>query len=190
MSSTSSITTPHAPSGNLLSHGGAAEPSAAAQGEISGFEGPEKTIEIDFVAGLGPASGIRAIPREVWDGILSHAACTILVEDHTSGMDSYVLSESSLFVFPWKIVIKTCGTTTLLLMLPELLRHVKVSGALSSSAARGRRWAGSHGIRRICSLNLAVSSQSQPPLPPRPPKNHVWETMIAFCAGGQPCTRR
>ncbi len=44
---------------------------------------------------------------------------SILDSDH---MDAYLLSESSMFVFPHKLILKTCGTTTLLLGLHRLLR--------------------------------------------------------------------
>ena len=86
-----------------------------------GFEGVEKVLEIDFAPGYGEPRGLRDITRAEWDAVLSDAKCTILNTLSNDKLDSYVLSESSLFVYPQKLVIKTCGTTTLLMCLPRLL---------------------------------------------------------------------
>jgi S-adenosylmethionine decarboxylase len=93
----------------------------SAEAPSPGFEGVEKVLEIDFAPGLGEANGLRDIPRADWDAVLTDAKCTILARLSSGDVDSYVLSESSLFVYPRKLVLKTCGTTTLLMCLPRLL---------------------------------------------------------------------
>ncbi|KAE8699054.1 S-adenosylmethionine decarboxylase proenzyme [Hibiscus syriacus] len=97
-----------------------------------GFEGYEKRLEISFVE---PDSvidveqkGLRSLSRAQLDEILTPAECTIVSSLSNELVDSYVLSESSLFVYPFKIIIKTCGTTKLLLAIPPIL---KLSGNLS-----------------------------------------------------------
>lgn len=91
-----------------------------------GFEGYEKRLEITFSESsvfYDPnGSGLRVLTRSQLDSILEPAACTIVSQLSNSEFDSYVLSESSLFVFPYKIVIKTCGTTKLLLSIPQILK--------------------------------------------------------------------
>ena len=47
--------------------------------------------------------------------------CKILSIVESEHVDAYLLSESSMFVFPHKLILKTCGTTTLLSGLPRIL---------------------------------------------------------------------
>ncbi|CAD6224940.1 unnamed protein product [Miscanthus lutarioriparius] len=90
-----------------------------------GFEGYEKRLEITFsdapVFEDPCGRGLRALSREQIDSFLDLARCTIVSQLSNKNFDSYVLSESSLFVYPHKIVLKTCGTTKLLLSIPRIL---------------------------------------------------------------------
>ncbi|VAI32672.1 unnamed protein product [Triticum turgidum subsp. durum] len=90
-----------------------------------GFEGYEKRLEITFSHApvfVDPCGrGLRALSRHQIDSFLDLARCTIVSQLSNKQFDSYVLSESSLFVYSHKVVIKTCGTTKLLLSIPRIL---------------------------------------------------------------------
>jgi S-adenosylmethionine decarboxylase len=90
-----------------------------------GFEGPEKRLEVDFKRDPLNLKGLRVYNKEQWQELLNYASCTIISHQWNEYFDAYVLSESSLFVFPYKIMIKTCGTTTLLKIIPKLLDYAQ-----------------------------------------------------------------
>mmetsp|Transcript_32238 Transcript_32238/g.95929 ORF Transcript_32238/g.95929 Transcript_32238/m.95929 type:complete len:407 (+) Transcript_32238:82-1302(+) len=92
------------------------------------FEGPEKKLEVYFRTSVSQPSGFRQYGAEAWSELLSLAACTILNQRSNDHCDAYLLSESSLFVFADRVILKTCGTTTLLLVLPRLLEMAATAG--------------------------------------------------------------
>jgi len=94
--------------------------TAAAVEEPVCFEGPEKCLEVDFCVGTGPFNGLRDVPRTTWDLLLKSCGCEIISIERNHDIDSYVLSESSMFVYRWKLILKTCGKTTPLLAIPHL----------------------------------------------------------------------
>ena len=91
------------------------------------FEGPEKLLEVWFSA--SPASlpaatapaGLKIVSSETWKSVLDLVNCKVLSIVESENVDAYLLSESSMFVFPHKLILKTCGTTTLLRGLPKIL---------------------------------------------------------------------
>eukprot|EP00755_Sulcionema_specki_P017386 Sspe_Gene.64276::Locus_37789_Transcript_1_1_Confidence_1.000_Length_1132::g.64276::m.64276/K01611/speD, AMD1; S-adenosylmethionine decarboxylase len=89
-----------------------------------GFEGPEKKLEIDLKRKVGAAGGLLLVPSELWQKMLDLARCTIIGEKSSDSFKMFILSESSLFVYRHKMVIKTCGTTTLLRIIPFFLSLV------------------------------------------------------------------
>ncbi|KAL8211020.1 hypothetical protein R6Q57_005457 [Mikania cordata] len=106
-----------------------------------GFEGFEKRLEISFSNPANPSGrDLRSLSRNQLDEFLAPAECTIVSLLSNALLDSYVLSESSLFVYPYKIIIKTCGTTKLLLSIPPIL---KLAGELSLSVKSVRYTRGS-----------------------------------------------
>lgn len=105
------------------------------------FEGPEKLLEVWFCESPDrlPASakpyGLKAVPFKIWEDMLDLVSCKVLSTINSDQMDAYLLSESSMFVFPHKMILKTCGTTTLLLGLSRLLEIAAVyAGFISTSS--------------------------------------------------------
>eukprot|EP00005_Dracoamoeba_jomungandri_P012486 CAMPEP_0174275040 /NCGR_PEP_ID=MMETSP0439-20130205/59611_1 /TAXON_ID=0 /ORGANISM="Stereomyxa ramosa, Strain Chinc5" /LENGTH=350 /DNA_ID=CAMNT_0015367113 /DNA_START=66 /DNA_END=1118 /DNA_ORIENTATION=+ len=91
------------------------------------FEGPEKLLEVWFeptgnyeVDGTGK-HGLRSVELQEWEEMLKLVKCCILQQTSNEFVDAYLLSESSLYVWNAKMILKTCGTTTLLLAVPKLL---------------------------------------------------------------------
>jgi len=94
------------------------------------FEGPEKLLEIWFwksdkdIPQTFNQEGLRCIALEKWVKILDLVNCKVLSMKSSKFMDAYLLSESSFFVFPHKLILKTCGTTTTLAALNEIFELV------------------------------------------------------------------
>lgn len=88
---------------------------------VSGFEGFEKRLELHFY-GDDPM-GLRRLNFLALQEVLDAVQCSVVSAVGNSFFDAYVLSESSLFVYPKKMIIKTCGTTQLLKSIPCLLGH-------------------------------------------------------------------
>eukprot|EP01061_Rhynchopus_euleeides_P030373 TRINITY_DN50483_c0_g1_i1.p1 TRINITY_DN50483_c0_g1~~TRINITY_DN50483_c0_g1_i1.p1 ORF type:complete len:349 (+),score=145.65 TRINITY_DN50483_c0_g1_i1:180-1226(+) len=89
-----------------------------------GFEGPEKKFEIDFRRRVGTDDGLFSVSDETWQRLLDKAHCTIIGKEQSAECKMYVLSESSLFVYKRRLIIKTCGITTLMEFIPPLLSLV------------------------------------------------------------------
>ena len=74
------------------------------------FEGVEKKLEIQ----LKPSCGsLLSLPESFWYEIVKDAKAEILSKSTHSQCIAYLLSESSLFIFPSRLVMITCGQTTL-----------------------------------------------------------------------------
>ncbi|KAJ2624580.1 spermidine resistance protein [Coemansia sp. RSA 1358] len=119
-------------------------------GYTGAFEGPEKLLEMWFAPSAEAAAalpvgqdasyctaeeeeeprsrgtGLRRVPVAVWRDMLDLVHCQILSTLSNAHVDSYLLSESSFFVYPHKLVLKTCGTTTLLYAVPRVLEIARV----------------------------------------------------------------
>lgn len=87
------------------------------------YEGTEKLLEVWFTRTDNRIDqcDLRKIQRSSWDSLLKFVRCEILSMRRTEYFDGYVLSESSMFVYKDRIILKTCGQTTLLNCIEPLL---------------------------------------------------------------------
>jgi len=86
---------------------------------IEHFEGPEKKLEIILNS---PCPNLRANPDGRWERVVNASRSYIISSISTEGLDAYLLSESSLFVWQDRVLMITCGKTTLVNAVPEILR--------------------------------------------------------------------
>ncbi|KAF2728166.1 S-adenosylmethionine decarboxylase [Polyplosphaeria fusca] len=109
------------------------------------FEGPEKLLEVWFSAsaselpGQAGPLGLKAVSADVWKEMLDLVNCKVLSVIESEHVDAYLLSESSMFVFPHKVILKTCGTTTLLWGLPRMLEIAALDAGFPHVAAQPMR---------------------------------------------------
>jgi S-adenosylmethionine decarboxylase len=85
------------------------------------FEGPEKKLEVVVTPGFPP---LRSLGDEAWHRIVESAGAKVLSVLRTEHSDAYLLSESSLFVFDDWFVLITCGQTTLVDAVPQILQSI------------------------------------------------------------------
>ncbi len=85
------------------------------------FEGPEKKLEVvvtpDFPA-------LRSLGDELWQRVVRAAGAQVISVLRSEHCDAYLLSESSLFVFDDCFILITCGQTTPVDALPEVLKSI------------------------------------------------------------------
>lgn len=74
------------------------------------FEGSEKKLEIIFSE---ETSSLRNLPLKFWNKVVKACGAEIVSVVHFPYLSSYILSESSLFVWDNRVIIITCGQTVL-----------------------------------------------------------------------------
>lgn len=97
------------------------------------FEGSEKKVEIITASTHG---SLRLLGSDFWTQIVSLAKADIISVIDNQHCDAYLLSESSLFVWDNRIVMLTCGLSTLIDSLLALLEHIGVKNVAFVSYQR------------------------------------------------------
>lgn len=85
------------------------------------FEGAEKKLELILSS---PQADLRCNSDDRWQKVVQSSRSEIISKISTAYLDAYLLSESSLLVWEDRILMITCGRTTLVNALPEILTFV------------------------------------------------------------------
>lgn len=97
--------------------------------------------QVCFKPGIGNTPGCRALTRQSLDRMCSRAKCTILHKISNDYLDAYVLSESSLFVYPRKAsarVQQACvRCTTLSRCAPLFASLFNIDQVVDGASVRG-----------------------------------------------------
>ncbi len=88
---------------------------------MANFEGSEKKIEIILAE---PQQNLRDNSDGRWRRVVRASGAEILNCVSTAELDGYLLSESSLFVWENRLVLITCGQTTPVRAVPEILEFI------------------------------------------------------------------
>ncbi len=88
------------------------------------FEGSEKKLELVLSPVREP---LRNRPEAFWKKLCARAGARLVSRFSNSFCDAYILSESSLFVWDHRLLMLTCGETSLVKALLQLSRSLKKS---------------------------------------------------------------
>ncbi len=88
------------------------------------FEGPEKKFEM--VVNTQEVGSLLEKPDCYWKDLVDVSRASIISEISNSECRAYLLSESSLFVFKNRLTMITCGKTTLVKALTNLIKDIGV----------------------------------------------------------------
>lgn len=144
------------------------------------FEGPEKTLELQF--GAGSAVDLNTISVAEWSELLAPVECQILSRISSAtpsggSLDVYLLSESTLVVHGRRMMLKTCGTTSTLKVLRPLLALVRERWGEALGQGQGQ----SQGVDPLLGSPLARYSRPELKFPERQkdPVHGCWEREVA-----------
>jgi len=85
------------------------------------FEGPEKKVELVVAPG---GRSLRDLGGQTWRRVVEKARAFVISTISNAACDAYLLSESSLFVYDDRAILITCGRTTLVDAVDEMLRVI------------------------------------------------------------------